>query len=196
MAQRTIQTAHYPGSIDQFHAFMDRLIILHGRDEWLSSEGAQLVFQEEVVVQAPPTRRSWEVYLRSSDTNPIPVAGIEAFQETNECTRIDFIDGYMPGTIQVNWRKCIGPAFEELAQMIIDQFPRQADTSTDDKTHERSKRGTKVGTHDRVREAHRLLKGGMGVTKACKQAHTDTRTYYQRCEEATGEEPIVPYENT
>lgn len=51
----------------------------------------------------------------------------------------------------------------------------------------------KVGTLERVRMAHRYAKRGMGLVAACKKAHVDTRTYYQRCREATGEDPVIPY---
>ena len=54
-------------------------------------------------------------------------------------------------------------------------------------------RGLKVGTLDRVKEAHRLAKAGVPLTKACQRAHTDTRTYQQWCHLATGEEPLEPF---
>jgi HEAT repeat protein len=55
------------------------------------------------------------------------------------------------------------------------------------------KRGVKAGTLDRVKEAHRLAtKEGVPISKACDKAHTDTRTYYQYCRQATGEEPVSP----
>lgn len=56
-------------------------------------------------------------------------------------------------------------------------------------------RGTKSGTLERVREAHRLLRdhyltGRKGRTQCILDAGTDPRTYEDRCVEATGEEPI------
>lgn len=42
----------------------------------------------------------------------------------------------------------------------------------------------------RVKEFHRLRKGGATVRKAIKGSHCDPRTYETYCEEATGEEPI------
>jgi hypothetical protein len=57
-------------------------------------------------------------------------------------------------------------------------------------------RGPNVGTLDRVRKAHRLIKAGWSMTAACKEAHTDPRTYYYRCFRATGEEPIAPIKDT
>lgn len=58
---------------------------------------------------------------------------------------------------------------------------------------EESKRGIKLGTSERVTEFHRLVKSGMSHRQAKKQAHCDPSTYYQRCKEVTGEEPIAPY---
>ena len=56
---------------------------------------------------------------------------------------------------------------------------------------EGQKRRLKVGTLDRVREVHRLAKkGNWSITAACKKVHTDPRTYYQWCIEATGQCPI------
>lgn len=61
------------------------------------------------------------------------------------------------------------------------------------KTEGTGRRGAKVGTLDRVKEAHRLMKQGMSQRQACRAANTDSRTYYTHCMDATGEEPILPY---
>ncbi|MCB0079600.1 MAG: hypothetical protein KDE47_01650 [Caldilineaceae bacterium] len=55
------------------------------------------------------------------------------------------------------------------------------------------KRGMKVGTAERVREMHRLLKTGMSQRQARAGAQSDVATYYKYCLEVTGEEPIIPY---
>lgn len=52
-------------------------------------------------------------------------------------------------------------------------------------------RASYVGTYTRVRKAHALIKGGEFTTTACKKVGTDTRTYYEHCPDATGEEPII-----
>ena len=54
-------------------------------------------------------------------------------------------------------------------------------------------RGMKIGTAERVREMHRLLKSGMSQREAKGLARCDPSTYYRRCREVTGEEPIPPY---
>lgn len=59
----------------------------------------------------------------------------------------------------------------------------------------KEKRGPKVGTFERVKEAHRLItKAHMTPRQALKQAKTDSRTYYEHCKAATGEDPVLPYE--
>lgn len=54
-------------------------------------------------------------------------------------------------------------------------------------------RGIKAGTDERVKNAHGLLKVGKSRRAAFREAHTDSRTYYQYCRQVTGEEPIEPY---
>lgn len=54
-------------------------------------------------------------------------------------------------------------------------------------------RSMKLGTAERVREMHRLLKGGKSQRQAKKEARCDPSTYHQWCLTVTGEDPILPY---
>ena len=77
-------------------------------------------------VKRPPTRASWEVApWDQSSMRPRwhpekgrYLAGIEAYEEADSRTRVDFIDGYNP-----DWplQEClpIGSAFEEFSRMVI-----------------------------------------------------------------------------
>lgn len=92
--------------------------------------------------------------------------------------------------------------FDDLWNRMLYEFgaeeaqpPKPAGDGAGRQVRNSEQTGPKVGTLDRVREAHRLAKAGWSVTRACKKAHTDSRTYYQWCLKATGEEPIVPYED-
>jgi hypothetical protein len=87
-----------------------------------------------------------------------------------------------------NWIQRVKTHFDELVSQEA-----QAESSAPTGDDESQERGPKVGTLDRVREAHRLMKNGCPLTKACRRAHTDTRTYSLRCVEATGEDPVEPY---
>jgi len=87
-----------------------------------------------------------------------------------------------------NWIQRVQTHFDELVSQKA-----QAESSAPTGDDESQERGPKVGTLERVREAHRLVKSGWSLTKACRRAHTDTRTYSLRCVEATGEDPVEPY---
>ena len=78
----------------------------------------------------------------------------------------------------------------------LKRTPAKADhTGQGDEELTKEKVGLRVGTSDRVREAHKLLKQaereGKSRAWAFKQSRTDSRTYYQWCERATGEKPLL-----
>lgn len=59
---------------------------------------------------------------------------------------------------------------------------------------EAEKRGMKVGTADRVKEAHRQLKlRNASRHTIFKRVHIDPRTYDTWCKQVTGEDPVEPY---
>jgi len=87
-----------------------------------------------------------------------------------------------------NWIQRVRTHFDELVSQKA-----QAESSAPTGDDESQERGPKAGTLDRVREAHRLMKNGCPLTKACRRAHTDTRTYSLRCVEETVEDPVEPY---
>ncbi len=77
----------------------------------------------------------------------------------------------------------------------LDESTWPEDTTTQGETDsgKGEPRGAKVGTIDRVKEAHRLITTGLSQRQACEAAKTDSRTYQQYCKEATGEDPIPAY---
>lgn len=56
-----------------------------------------------------------------------------------------------------------------------------------------AQRGIKIGTAARVWEYHRAMKEGLSNRAAKARSHCDPSTYYRRCKEVTGEDPIEPY---
>ncbi len=78
---------------------------------------------------------------------------------------------------------------QEIERLTIEQaVPRVAATKQAAGT-----RGMKLGTAERVREFHRLVKSGYSHRDAKKHSRCDPSTYYRWCLEATGEEPIQSY---
>lgn len=75
------------------------------------------------------------------------------------------------------------PHFHEEKAQVIEPMPPKEPVRT----------GMKIGTDERVRRMHGLLKAGWSFRRAEKEAHSTTTTYRQRCREATGEDPIEPY---
>lgn len=90
-------------------------------------------------VKRPSTRASWEVVpWNSSSMRPwwkpekdryLPskyLAGIEAYEEANNRTRVDFLDGYNPDE---PLQEClpIGSAFEEFSKMVIEEIQGDAE---------------------------------------------------------------------
>jgi hypothetical protein len=62
-----------------------------------------------------------------------------------------------------------------------------------EKSRDHAQRGMKLGTAERVREMHRLLKRGVSHRQAKQKSHCDPSTYYRWCLKVTNEEPILPY---
>jgi hypothetical protein len=173
-----------------------------------------------------PNQHTWVYFLDGGPIDdkgqraPDPPIG-EAFTEFVDAI-VDEIVTEIPAAVvlpQFNHRDLSTPAPEALSEPHVDSLgaepgdsaPGRAqpnmplteatqsskDEVPDSEQTETERRGPKVGTLERVAEAHRLIKEAhMPVTKACRKARTDTRTYYQWCLEATGEEPIVPYDDT
>jgi hypothetical protein len=87
-------------------------------------------------VKRPPTRASWEVVPWNSSSmrpwwNPEKgryLAGIEAYEEANNRTRVDFLDGYSPDK---PLQEClpIGSAFEEFSRMVIEEIKGVAEST-------------------------------------------------------------------
>lgn len=57
---------------------------------------------------------------------------------------------------------------------------------------ERDERGMNSGTPERVKAFHELVKHHKTHNEAKRKSHCDPRTYYDRCKEVTGEDPIYP----
>jgi hypothetical protein len=92
-------------------------------------------------VKRPPTRASWEVApWNSSSMRPwwkpqkdrySPsryLAGIEAYEEANNRTRVDFLDGYNPDEPLQGYLP-IGSAFEEFSRMVIEEIQSAAEST-------------------------------------------------------------------
>jgi len=88
------------------------------------------------VVKRPPTRASWEVTpWNSSNMRPWwhpkkgrYFAGIEAYEEADGHTRVDFLDGYHPDRPQQEYLP-IGSAFEEFSRMVIKEVKGVAEST-------------------------------------------------------------------
>jgi HJR/Mrr/RecB family endonuclease len=66
----------------------------------------------------PSTRGSWEILLLSQQDKFIGFAGIEAYEQVEGTTQVDFLDGYSPH-LPGHKREPIGPAFEEFSQIVV-----------------------------------------------------------------------------
>lgn len=141
---KLVRSEVLPFDIEQFRAVMERLEILYNRI-WVSSDGTQLEFVDSRhstaifigqcrggeddgrQISTSPVRGSWDVSWRPLEVVECYLsrnAGLEAYEQPNKHTRVDFLDNYIPG--KRNW-KCepIGPAFGEFCQMVIEEA-RQA----------------------------------------------------------------------
>jgi hypothetical protein len=80
-------------------------------------------------IKRPPTRASWEVvpwnpYSMRSWWHPqkgMYYAGIEAYEKTDSCTCVDFIDGYSPSQPYQEYLP-IGSPFEEFCRMVVEEI--------------------------------------------------------------------------
>ncbi|NLE94725.1 MAG: hypothetical protein GX600_03425 [Dehalococcoidia bacterium] len=137
-----------------------------------------------------------ELYLQRVDVGPqtrmeqVPSAiRCRCFQHGSEDLRVNI--------------ECVDERASTFCKRLVQELARHwpgawQDTPTaqpTDAAAEPEERGPKVGTFERVREAHRLMtkRPFMTRTQAFKKAKIDSRTYDQWCLEATGEEPIEPY---
>jgi hypothetical protein len=97
--------------------------------------GLHSKYYKEVDI-TPPSRGSWAIILRSGTSQPVEGrAGIEAYERPEGTTRVDFLDGYLPGARvhRSKWEP-IGSAFEEFCQMVIEEAQAADDGSdTDDR---------------------------------------------------------------
>lgn len=96
------------------------------------------------------------------------------------------------------WKQ--GEIFKQIQEDLQQFFQISKLSETDNEkpndqnqTNQKEKRGMKLGTAERVREFHRLVKSGLSHRQAKKQSRCDPSTYYQWCQEATGEEPKESY---
>jgi hypothetical protein len=140
--KKLIRSETVIGRVEHFRALMQRLAL---RTPWMASTGEQLVFYEERQTQrqlvaivpltsgfgghhreykdvdiTPPTRGSWAVHSEDPSKALLATAGIEAFEQPNGQTLLEFWDGYLPGSVDVP-RPTIEAAFEELCEMIIQE---------------------------------------------------------------------------
>ncbi len=123
---KLIRSMTIPGTAAQFNAILERLAIRLGAT-WKTPTSEVLYFGKETRGKgtrdrAPtvPCRASWEIFPIVSQ-RPGPVAGIEAYEEPTG-TRVDFLDGYHPGSEPWQEIPPIGPAFAAFAKMICEEL--------------------------------------------------------------------------
>lgn len=114
-----------------------------------------------------------------------PLATIEAYPEKSGC-RLAFANRYAASIPPDLRDEEPFPEFSHDFLTLIDFVKRRCGKRT------MEEQGPRIGTDERVIEAHHLAKNGFPVTTACKMAHTHIDTYYKWCEWVTGEEPITP----
>jgi hypothetical protein len=103
-----------PGSTGHFRATMERLYIRYHRDGWIASSGDRLRLGRNT--HTDDKRGTWTVTLHREDELPC-FAGIEAYEQYNGNTLVEFKDGYEPGS---RWRASpIGPLFVRFSDIVV-----------------------------------------------------------------------------
>ena len=147
---RLIRSENFRGvTVDHIRALMQRLIAHYPRG-WESTNGELLIgfFEERditgpdrTVDVTPATRGSWAVGLHPGSPGLIKCwAGIEAYEQPGH-TKVDFWDGYSPGSPPGVEYPPIGAAFEEFCEMIVREMQLLVPT--------REEAGNKHGPMDR-----------------------------------------------
>jgi hypothetical protein len=140
--KKLIRSETVIGRVEHFRALMQRLAL---RTPWMASTGEKFVFYEERQTRhqlvaivpgtgrtpfspdrheyanvdvTPPTRGSWAVHSEDPSKALLATAGIEAFEQPNGQTLLEFWDGYHPHSADIP-RPAIGAAFEEFCEMVI-----------------------------------------------------------------------------
>lgn len=135
---RLVRTETYPGKTKHFRNNMERILVLqHGK--WTSSNGECLVIRErrkrELVTvtqefpsyeklafpprehyrdSTPEDRSTWLIKKEGGEE----CAAIEVYQQPDEHSSVDFLDGYDPDWPEVS---PIGPLFEEFCDWVVAQ---------------------------------------------------------------------------
>ena len=104
-----------PGTAGHFRATMERLYLQYRSDDgWTSSSGNKLTLGKNV--HTDDKRGTWQIALRREDEPPC-FAAIEAYEQPNGTTVVEFRDGREPGS---QWRtSSIGSSFVEFSDVVI-----------------------------------------------------------------------------
>ncbi len=127
--RKPIRSEVFPGSIRYLQTRMQRLESLYGC-EWEVSDGSVLSLLEvrpdsilslvDVVQKTNHLRVSWSVHRWSANRGSLGYAGIEAYEQEDGNTLVDFLDGYSP-ICPSSEHDPIGFPFEFICALIVEQ---------------------------------------------------------------------------
>ena len=116
-------SAVFPGSLDHFRAFLDRLKT-KSPGGWISADGARLRWQE--IRTKGSARAAWDVHAQRGDDQQLDRWRIDAFENPDLSTQIEFLflpalersldPGLGAGDLDVD------TAFEKFAQYLVSHF--------------------------------------------------------------------------